>query len=76
MVRGIVYSFLAVSLFLLCSIILMTMGVLEVESADLAGGWLLMVCFFGVGPLFFLLGYWHHWRLNPKGPHWDPELEE
>jgi len=76
MVRGFVYSFLAICLFLLGSIGWMTMGHLTEEQAEVMGGMLLLLCFFLVGPVFFAIGYWHNLRLTPNEPHWDPELGE
>ena len=76
MVRGFVYSFLAVCLFLIGSIVWMSVVSLDEESLYTFSGWLLLVCFFLVGPVFFAVGYWHHWRLHPKDPHWDAELGE
>lgn len=76
MVRGFVYSFIAVCVFLLGSILWMTMAGLDEERAYLMSGWLLLVCFFAVGPLSFAAGYWHHLRLHPREPHWDAEIGE
>lgn len=76
MVRGFVYSFLAVSLFLLGSIGWMSIRSTSEETLYLMSGWLLLVCFFAVGPLFFAFGYWHHLRRNPEAPRWDRELGE
>jgi FtsH-binding integral membrane protein len=76
MVRGFVYSFLAVSLFLFGSIGWMSIRSPSEETLYLMSGWLLLVCFFAVGPLFFAIGYWHHLRLHPEAPRWDRELGE
>lgn len=46
------------------------------ETLTLMSGWLLLICFFAVGPIFFALGYWHHLRLHPGDSHWDPEIGE
>jgi FtsH-binding integral membrane protein len=76
MIRGFVYSFVAIALFLMGSIFwLASNGAFE-EGFPLAAGWVLLVCMFGVGPGFFFLGYWHSLKLNPDKPHWDPELGE
>ena len=75
MVRGFVYSFLAISVCLLGCIMWFAMTN-QGDAALVPAGWMLMGCFFLVGPLFFLLGYWHHLRLFPKEPHWDSELGE
>ena len=76
MVRGFVYSFVAICIFLIGSIAYMTIANITEERADLLGGMLLLLCFFLVGPVFFAIGYWHHFRLTPDKPHWDPELGE
>ena len=76
MLRGIVYSFIGFCVFLLLAIGAVLLGLIGVEWADFAGGWLLMAALFLVGPLCFGLGYWHHLRLYPKAPHWDPETGE
>ena len=76
MVRGFVYSILSISLFLLASIGWMTFRPVDEETMVFMAGWILLICFFAIGPLFFALGYWHHLRLFPKEPHWDPELGE
>jgi hypothetical protein len=76
MVRGLVYSFVAICLFLLVCIVWMTVGGVTEEAAYTMSGWLLLLCFFLVGPVFFGLGYWHHLRLTPGEPHWDPEIGE
>ena len=76
MVRGLVYSIISVSVFLLASIAWMTIRPIEEDAMVSLTGWLLLISFFGVGPLFFVLGYWHHLRRHPKEPHWDAELGE
>ncbi|HSH09236.1 MAG TPA: hypothetical protein VK995_02535 [Oceanipulchritudo sp.] len=75
MIRGFVYSFVAISVCLLASIIWFAMTQQGEEDVRIGIGFLL-ACFFLVGPLFFGIGYWHHFRLYPKEPHWDPELGE
>ena len=74
MVRGFVYSFIAVCIYLMGSILWMSLAQLDEQSAYLMSGWLLVICFFAVGPLFFAVGYWHHLRLHPKDSHWDAEI--
>jgi hypothetical protein len=75
MVRGFVYSFLAISVCLFGSIIWFALT--DQTDAELRLGiWILLGCFFLVGPLFFGLGYWHHRRLFPREPHWDAETGE
>jgi hypothetical protein len=75
MIRGFVYSFIAVVVFLAGSIFWMAnQG--SLEGDPLASGWLLLICVFLVGPVFFFLGYWHNRKLTPGKPHWDPELGE
>jgi hypothetical protein len=54
----------------------MLLAGLEDETLYLLGGWLLLFSFFAVGPLFFLIGYWHHCRLHPGEPRWDAEINE
>lgn len=77
MVRAFVYSFLAISIFLFGAIIWFALsGSVDGEEDFLVTGWLLLIAFFLVGPGGFLIGYWHHFRLHPKEPHWDPELGE
>ncbi len=76
MVRGLVYSLIAVSLFLLAGAGWLALRSVDADTLVLWGGWLLLVCLFAVGPLFFALGYWHHRRLHPREPHWDRELGE
>jgi hypothetical protein len=76
MLRGFVYSPCAVCLFLLASIGWITLQQPSEETMYLMSGWLLLISFFAVGPLFFALGYWHHWHLHPKEPHWDAETGE
>jgi sterol desaturase/sphingolipid hydroxylase (fatty acid hydroxylase superfamily) len=76
MVRGIVYSLSAVCLFLLASIAWMSLRNPPEEALYLMSGWLILACFFVVGPLFFALGYWHHRHLHPQDPQWDAELGE
>ncbi len=76
MIRGFVYSFVAIALFLMGSLFwLASKGALE-EGYPLAAGWILLICLFAVGPGFFMLGYWHSLKLNPDQPHWDSELGE
>ena len=76
MVRGFVYSIVAICVFLLGSIIYMTTSNMEDSATSLAGGWLMLLALFGIGPLFFGLGYWHNRRLHPDEPHWDSETGE
>lgn len=76
MLRGFVYSCLAVAAFLVLSVPYMLLAGLEDETMYFLGGWLLLFSFFAVGPLFFLFGYWHHCRLHPGEPRWDAELDE
>ena len=76
MARGFVYSVIAVSVFLLASISWMTLSPPDEETMVLLSGWRLLISFFAVGPLFFVIGFWHHFRLHPKEPHWDAELEQ
>lgn len=76
MVRGFVYSICAVCLFLIASIGWMSLRPPDEDTLYLLSGWLLLISFFAVGPLFFALGYWHHYRLHPGDPHWDSELGE
>jgi len=76
MVRGFVYSIISVSVFLLASIGWMIVRPLEEDALAYLAGWLLLISFFGIGPIFFAVGYWHHLRLYPKQPHWDSELGE
>ncbi|MFO7724031.1 MAG: hypothetical protein R6V45_00660 [Oceanipulchritudo sp.] len=76
MLRGFVYSFLAVSLFLLASIGWMTFRAVTEETLYLMSGWVLLISFFAVGPLFFALGYWDHLRRHPSDYHWDREIGE
>ncbi|MGC9451703.1 MAG: hypothetical protein ACP5I4_09675 [Oceanipulchritudo sp.] len=76
MVRGFVYSFIAVCIFLLGSIFWMMTATLDEDRAYLVSGWLLLVTFFIVGPVFFAAGYWHHLRLHPREPRWDAEIGE
>jgi len=76
MVRGFVYSIVAICVFLLGSIIYMTTSTMEDSTANLAGGWLMLAALFGIGPLFFGLGYWHNRKLHPDEPHWDSETGE
>jgi sterol desaturase/sphingolipid hydroxylase (fatty acid hydroxylase superfamily) len=76
MFRGFVYSFIAVSLFLLASVFWMLRQEPSEDTLILLGGWMLLISFFAVGPLFFLLGYWHHLRLHRGEPQWDAELGE
>ncbi len=74
MLRGIVYSFIGICLFLLGAIIVVSTGMTDAENAEFAGGWILLVALFLVAPVCFGLGYWHHLRLNPKAPRWDSEM--
>ena len=77
MVRGFVYSFLAISIFLFAAIIWFALsGTIEGEEDFMLAGSLLLITFFLVGPAGFALGYWHHLRLHPREPHWDPEMGE
>ena len=77
MVRAFVYSFLAISVFLFAAIIWYALsGATSGEEDFKVAGWLLLITFFLIGPSGFVLGYWHHLRLHPKDPHWDPELGE
>jgi len=76
MVRGFVYSCLAIIAFLLAGIGWMSMHAMGEDALVLLGGWLLLISLFAVGPLFFAIGYWHHLRLNPAQPRWDAELGE
>lgn len=76
MLRGFVYSSLAVAAFLALSVLYMLFAGLKDDTMYLMGGWLLLFCFFAVGPLFFVIGYWHHCRLHPGEPRWDAELNE
>jgi sterol desaturase/sphingolipid hydroxylase (fatty acid hydroxylase superfamily) len=76
MFRGFVYSFIAVSLFLLASVFWMLRQEPSEDTLILLGGWMLLISFFAVGPLFFLLGYWQHLRLHRGEPQWDAELGE
>ena len=76
MVRGFVYSILAICFFLLASIAYMALSDLEESASNLFGGWMLLITFFGVGPLFFAVGYFHNRRLHPDEPHWDAETGE
>lgn len=76
MVRGLVYSLVAVSLFLLASIGWMILQSPDEDTQMLLAGWLLLISFFAVGPLFFAFGYRRHLVLHPKDPKWDAELGE
>ena len=77
MVRAFVYSFVAIPAFLFAAIIWFALsGSAQGEEESLLIGWMLLISFFLIGPGGFLLGYWHHLRLHPKDPHWDPELGE
>lgn len=76
MLRGLLYSVGAVILFLVLSIGYMLVTGMDEERMTLVGGWLLLLCFFAVGPVFFVIGYWHHVRLHPGEPRWDRELNE
>jgi hypothetical protein len=76
MVRGFVYSLSAVCLFLLASICWMMIQSPTEDTLFLMSGWLLLISFFAVGPLFFALGYWHHLHKYPKESHWDSEIGE
>ena len=76
MLRGFIYSFCAVCLFMLASIGWMMFQSPGEETLLLLSGWLILICFFAVGPLFFALGYWHNLHLHPRDSHWDPEIGE
>ncbi len=76
MVRGFVYSLVSISVFLLASIGWMIIRPLEEDALAYLAGWLLLISFFAVGPIFFAIGYWHHLRLYPMEPRWDSELGE
>lgn len=76
MFRGFVYSILAVSVFLTGATLWMLQEELSEDALALQGGWILLISFFAVGPLFFVLGYWHHRRLHDAEPQWDAELGE
>jgi hypothetical protein len=76
MVRGFVYSFIGICLFLMGSILWLSLSGLTEDAAYKLSGWLLLLCFFIVGPVAFAIGYWHHLRLTPGQPHWDPEIGE
>lgn len=76
MVRGFVYSLLAICVFLFGSILYILISGLDESATSTAGGWLLLLALFGIGPLFFGLGYWHNRRLHPDAPHWDSETGE
>jgi sterol desaturase/sphingolipid hydroxylase (fatty acid hydroxylase superfamily) len=76
MFRGFVYSILAVSFFLTGSVFWMLRQDFSDEAMVFQGGWILLVSFFAVGPLFFVLGYWHHRRLHKAEPQWDAEIGE
>ena len=76
MVRGFVYSFIGICLFLMGSIIWLSLVEMTEEAAFKLSGWMLLLCFFLIGPVAFAIGYWHHLRLTPGEPHWDPELGE
>lgn len=76
MVRGFVYSLSAVALFILGSIAWMMMQSPDEDTLILFSGWMILISFFAVGPLFFALGYWHQRVLHPAQPRWDPEMGE
>lgn len=76
MIRGFVYSFVAIAVFLLASILWMSSRGAFEEGFPMAAGWVLLIGMFAVGPGFFMLGYWHNMKLNPDKPHWDPEMGE
>lgn len=46
------------------------------DTLILFSGWMILISFFAVGPLFFALGYWHQRVLHPAQPRWDPEMGE
>lgn len=54
----------------------MLLGDMDEASMSFAGGWLMLITLFGVGPVFFGIGYWHNRRLYPDEPHWDSETGE
>ncbi len=76
MIRGFVYSIVAICFFLLGSVLYMLLGDMDEASMSFAGGWLMLITLFGVGPVFFGIGYWHNRRLYPDEPHWDSETGE
>lgn len=76
MVRGFVYSIIAICTFFLGGIAYVSLSDLEESAINLAGGWMLLIALFGVGPLFFAIGYFHNRRLHPDQPHWDAETGE
>jgi hypothetical protein len=76
MLRGFIYSIIAVVLFLFASIGWMVLRGPDEDTLYLLSGWLILICFFAVGPLFFALGYWHHLRRTPGDSHWDKEIGE
>jgi len=76
MLRGFVYSCLSVAIFLTASVVYLLLSGMEEEPMLFLGGWLLLFCFFAVGPVFFFVGYLHHCRLHPGEPRWDAELNE
>ncbi len=76
MIRGFVYSIIAICVFLLGSTAYIALSGMEESSSNLAGGWMLLIALFAIGPLFFVIGYWHNRRLHPDSPHWDAETGE
>lgn len=76
MFRGFVYSILSVCLFLVASVYWMLGQDVGEDALVMMGGWMLLISFFAVGPIFFVIGYWHHRRLHPADPQWDAEMGE
>jgi len=76
MVRGFVYSLSAIALFILGSIGWMLFQAPDEDTLVLFAGWMILISFFAVGPVFFAIGYWHQRHLCPSAPRWDPELGE
>lgn len=66
MIRGLVYSFVGIIVFLGASLVYI--GQAQPSEATLyqLTGWLLLVALFAVGPSAFFLGYWHHRKKYPE----------
>jgi len=74
MIRGIVYSLIAIAVFIAASTAWFSR--LPEENAGVFIGWTVMISFFIVGPLFFTIGFLHNMHRNPGKPHWDSETGE
>lgn len=76
MIRGLVYSITSLCVLLFGSVLWMLLSGTSEDTLTVFAGWIFLFGLFLVGPAFFVLGYWHHRKLYPNDPHWDPETGE